>query len=55
MDEHGGCGKMGQVTHDKLSQEDFLVRVEGVDDQIKKLTDLGLSNIVKRVRIEGGI
>lgn len=32
-------------TYDQLSQEDFLVRVEGVDDQVHQLADLGLEAV----------
>lgn len=38
-------GWHGSQTHNQLSQEDLLVRVEGVDDQVHQLADLGLEAV----------
>jgi hypothetical protein len=35
----------GAETHNQLSQKDLLVRVEGVDDQVHQLADLGLEAV----------
>lgn len=39
------------TTYDQLSQEDFLVRVKGVDDQVQQLGDLGLEAAEVVVRL----
>jgi len=41
-------GTRRDETHDQLSQEDFLVRVKGVDDQVHQLADLGLEAVSRR-------
>ncbi len=44
-------GKEGKVenrsTHNQFTQEDFLVGVEGVDDKIEQLGDLGLEAVLR--------
>lgn len=43
-------GRKDAITHDQFSQEDFLVGVEGVDDQVQQLGDFGLEAVREELK-----